>query len=106
MLFLHHREGGTSSEGAVRLAGNSHGVQAFAIDRDGVDFWGMRYTLGLAIAHVGRYLRLSGRVAPDVADDLEAAESDAGAAARLSTTMQDQTTPRRTVELANWLARF
>ena len=94
-------------EGAVCLAGNSHSsVQAFAIDRDGVDFWGMQYHPEFSPSYVGRYLRLSGRVAPDVADDLEAAENDAGAAARLSTTMQDQTTPRRTVELANWLARF
>lgn len=94
-------------EGAVRLAGNSHSnVQAFAIDRDGIDFWGMQYHPEFSPSYVGRYLRLSGRIAPDVADDLEAAETDESAAARLSTTLQDQIAPRRTVELVNWLARF
>ena len=94
-------------EGAVRLAGNGHSnVQAFAIDRDGVDFWGMQYHPEFSPSYVGRYLRLSGRIAPDVADDLEAAETDESAAARLSTTLRDQAAPRRTVELANWLARL
>ena len=94
-------------DGAVRLAGNSHSnVQAFAVERDGVDFWGMQYHPEFSPAYVGRYLRGSGRVAARVADDLEAAETDDGAAARLSTTTRDQNAARRTVELANWLARF
>ena len=38
--------------------------------------------------------------------DLEVAETDESAAARLSTTLQDQNAPRRTIELANWLARL
>ena len=57
-------------EGAVRLAGNGHSnVQAFAIDRDGVDFWGMQYH-------------------PEFSP------------------LRDQPAPRRTIELANWLARL
>ena len=83
----------------MRLAGNSHSsVQAFAIDRDGIDFWGMQYHPEFSPSYVERYFRRSGWVAPDVADDLEAA--------RLSTTMWEQATPRRMIELAKWLARL
>ena len=66
----------------------------------------MQYHPEFSPSYVGRYLRLSGWIAPDVADDLEAAETDESAAARLSTTLQDQNAPRRTIELANWLARL
>ena len=93
--------------GAVRLAGNEHSaVQAFAINRDGVDFWGMQYHPEFSPGYVGRYLRGNGRASADLADDLEAAETDADAAARLSTTPQEQAPPVRTTELANWLARL
>ena len=94
-------------EGAVLLAGNAHStVQAFAIDQDGVDFWGMQYHPEFSPAYVGRYLRGNGRVTAEMADDLDLAEIDAGAAARLSTTPEAQSVPGRTVELSNWLARL
>ena len=94
-------------EGAVLLAGNDHSpVQAFAIDRDGVDFWGMQYHPEFSPAYVGRYLRGNGRISPATADDLEAAQEDPSAAARLSTTPQGQSIPVRTTELVNWLVRF
>ena len=94
-------------DGAVLLAGNAHSaVQAFAIDQDGVDFWGMQYHPEFSPAYVGRYLRGNGRVTAEMADDLDLAEIDAGAAARLSTTPEAQSVPGRTVELSNWLARL
>ena len=94
-------------EGAVLLAGNDHSpVQAFAIDRYGVDFWGMQYHPEFSPAYVGRYLRGNGRISPATADDLEAAQENPSAAARLSTTPQGQSIPVRTTELVNWLARF
>lgn len=103
----HRDEVARLPDGAVRLAGNGHSsVQAFAIDRDGADFWGMQYHPEFSPAYVGRYLRGNGRVPPDLADDLEAAQSDPAAAARLSTTPQDQGAPTRTLELANWPARL
>ena len=94
-------------EGAVLLAGNDHSpVQAFVIDCDGVDFWGMQYHPEFSPAYVGRYLRGNGRISSEMADDLEAAETDSAAAMRLSTTPQCQSMPVRTTELSNWLARF
>ena len=56
--------------------------------------------------YIGRYLRRSGRLAPDAADDLQAVETEESVAARLLTTLQDQNDPRRTVKLANSRARL
>ncbi len=94
-------------EGAVRLAGNAHSrVQAFAIARDGIDFWGMQYHPEFSPAYVGRYLGGTGQVSPQVADDLLSAESDVEAAARLSTSPEAQGDAVRMLELRNWMARF
>ena len=94
-------------DGAVRLAGNAHSkVQAFAIDRDGIDFWGMQYHPEFSPSFVGRYLGGDGRVAPHLADDLMAADSDAEAAARLSTSPAEQGDAVRMLELRNWMARL
>jgi len=94
-------------EGAVRLAGNSHSnVQAFAIDRDGIDFWGMQYHPEFSPSYVGRYLGNIGRVPPQIANDLMQAEHDEGAARRLETSPGDQGDAVRMLELRNWMARF
>lgn len=94
-------------EGAVRLAGNSHSeVQAFAIDRDGIDFWGMQYHPEFSPSYVGRYLGDMHRVPPQVADDLMLAERDDAAALRLSTSPADQGDAVRMLELRNWMARL
>ena len=94
-------------DGAVRLAGNAHSkVQAFAIERDGIDFWGMQYHPEFSPAYVGRYLDGAGRVSPQVAGDLMVAASDADAAARLSTSPDEQADDQRMLELRNWMARF
>lgn len=94
-------------EGAVRLAGNCHSeVQAFAIDRDGIDFWGMQYHPEFSPSYVGRYLGDMHRVPPQVADDLMLAERDDAAALRLSTSPADQGDAVRMLELRNWMARL
>lgn len=94
-------------QGAVRLAGNSHSnVQAFAIDRDGIDFWGMQYHPEFSPSYVGRYLGNIGRVPPQIANDLMQAEHDEGAARRLETSPVDQSEAVRMLELRNWMARF
>lgn len=94
-------------DGAVRLAGNAHSeVQAFAIERDGIDFWGMQYHPEFSPAWVGRYLGGAGRVSPQVAGDLMVAGSDADAAARLSTSPDEQGDAVRMLELRNWMARL
>ena len=94
-------------EGAVRLAGNGHSeVQAFAIDRDGIDFWGMQYHPEFSPSYVGRYLGDMHRVPPQVADDLMLAERDDAAALRLSTSPADQGDAVRMLELRNWMARL
>lgn len=94
-------------EGAVRLAGNSHSeVQVFAIDRDGIDFWGMQYHPEFSPSYVGRYLGDMHRVPPQVADDLMLAERDDAAALRLSTSPADQGDAVRMLELRNWMARL
>ena len=94
-------------DGAVRLAGNAHSeVQAFVIERDGIDFWGMQYHPEFSPAWVGRYLGGAGRVSPQVAGDLMVAGSDADAAARLSTSPDEQGDAVRMLELRNWMARL
>ena len=94
-------------EGAVRLAGNAHSeVQAFAIDRDGIDFWGMQYHPEFSPSYVGHYLGEAGRITPQVAADLMLAETDAAAAARLSTSPVAQGDAVRMLELRNWMMRL
>jgi len=94
-------------EGAVRLAGNAHSrVQAFAIARDGIDFWGMQYHPEFTPSYVGRYLADVERVPPQVTADLMAAERDVDAAARLSTSPDEQGDAVRMLELRNWMARL
>lgn len=94
-------------DGAVRLAGNAHSeVQAFAIERDGIDFWGMQYHPEFSPAWLGCYLGGMGRVPPQLAGDLMLAGSDANAAARLSTSPDEQGDAVRMLELRNWMARL
>lgn len=94
-------------DAAVLLAGNDHSaVQAFAIEQDGIDFWGMQYHPEFDAGFIGRYLGGAGRVAGDVAADLEVADQDAAAATRLGTTPDAQKLAVRATELRNWLNRI
>ena len=94
-------------DSAVLLAGNNHSaVQAFAIEQDGIDFWGMQYHPEFDVGFVGRYLSGSGRLTDPVAADLEVADQDAAAADRLDTTPEAQKLGVRATELRNWLDRI
>lgn len=94
-------------EGAVLLATNDHStVQAFAYERDGVDFWGMQYHPELTCENVADGMERWGRSDPDTLANLRAAPADETAAAAVGTTPEEQAFEIRTLELRNWLARF
>ena len=94
-------------DAAMLLAGNDHSaVQAFAVEQDGIHFWGMQYHPEFDVGFVGKYLGGSGRLAESVAMDLEMADQDVSAAARLGTTPEAQELGVRATELRNWLDRI
>lgn len=104
-----HRDEVTSlPPGAVCLAGNAHSpVQAFALDKDGVDFWGVQYHPETSARTLAGWIR--SKPAPGAQDlalarDLELAEDDAAAAKRVGATPEALTLSERALELANWLA--
>ena len=92
-------------EGAVLIAGNAHSpVQAMVYEQDGVDFWGVQYHPECTALDVaGWYRGRDGDFAAMVAN-LERAEADPDAAARLGATPDQLSLLGRTRELANWLA--
>ncbi|NRB33348.1 MAG: type 1 glutamine amidotransferase [Rhodobacteraceae bacterium] len=106
-LTIHRDEVTKLPAGAVVLARNAHcDVQAFAYDRDGVDFWGVEYHPEYSPEFLGAMLddpRHEGAFA-DMAADLRAARDTAEAADRLGTTTEDMQTEARATELTNWLA--
>ncbi len=94
---------------AALLAGNAHTeVQAISIADGSVDFWGTQYHPEAGPADIAVYLRSRGIFAhlSDMADDLEAAESDGAAAERLGAGKNDLTFEHRSRELANWLSHI
>lgn len=94
--------------GAVVVATNDHSaVQAMVYEQDGVDFWGTQYHPELAARHVAAlYLRVPGIFDDHIAmaEDLEAADNDDAAAARLGTSVSALAVENRSRELVNWLA--
>jgi len=76
-------------------------------EQDGVDFWGTQYHPELAARHVAAlYLRVPGIFDDHIAmaEDLEAADNDDAAAARLGTSVSALAVENRSRELVNWLA--
>lgn len=99
----------TLPDHAVVTAQNAHSpIQGFSYDRDGIDFWGTQYHPELNLADVADYIRSPGifHHKMDLVDDLERAEADAAAAARLETTPEDLQVAQRACELRNWLAHL
>lgn len=94
--------------GAVLSATNDHSpVQAFAYEQNGVDFWGTQYHPELSTTRIADYMRNRDSIFQDHADmiaDLDIAETNEQAAARLGTTPDMLAFDTRTLELANWLA--
>lgn len=105
---IHRDEVSQLPTGAVKLAENNHSEnQAFSYDLSGVSFWGAQYHPELRATHVADYLEdadsiFAGKSA--LIADLNYAETDADAAARLGTSPDALTVFYRTIELANWLA--
>ncbi|WP_052261647.1 type 1 glutamine amidotransferase [Leisingera sp. ANG-M1] len=104
---IHRDEVQRLPEGAVLLAGNAHSpVQAMAYEQGGVRFWGAQYHPELRITDVGRNVQENAVFCghASLAADCAAAETDAGAAARLGTSPQALAPETRLRELANWVA--
>ena len=95
-------------QGPLNWQQNNHSEhQAFSYDQGGVSFWGAQYHPELRTTHVAYYLEdgdsiFAGKSA--LIADLNNAETDAQAAARLGTSPDALTASYRTIELANWLA--
>ncbi|MEX0283131.1 MAG: type 1 glutamine amidotransferase [Paracoccaceae bacterium] len=106
VLCIHRDEVTALPDGAELLASNAHSpVQAFAYFKDGVDFWGTQYHPEYAPIHVAGGLQWMPEAAEMVAD-LNAAEHNAAAAARLGTSVQELSLPIRSIELRNWLGHI
>lgn len=104
---IHRDEVQRLPEGAVLLAGNAHSpVQAMAYQTGGVDFWGTQYHPELKPSDIAGYVRTRGihAGADSLADDLDRAERDPAAAARIGAAPEDLPLAARARELANWLA--
>ncbi|MGI9368092.1 MAG: type 1 glutamine amidotransferase [Ruegeria sp.] len=103
---IHRDEVQTLPNGAVLLAGNGHSaVQTMTYEQGGVRFWGTQYHPELNLQGIGDYVRARGIFAhyAGLADDLEIAETDMQAAARLGTTPRAFAFSERSPELENWL---
>ena len=102
---VHRDEVRVLPERAVLVATNDHSsVQAFVYEQDGVRFWGMQYHPEFTPAFVGGYTGATGKISAEDAADMAVAETDAAAATRLGTTLEDQQFDGRTLEIRNWLA--
>ena len=102
---VHRDEVTRLPDGAVVLAGNAHTpVQAFEYARDGVRFWGVQYHPEYTLDFIGKRVLDWGRLHADIAEDLQVADQDEDAAARLGVRFSDMQTPMRMTELRNWLA--
>ena len=109
---IHRDEVQSLPQGAVVTASNAHSpVQAFAYARDGVDFRGTQYHPEVAPPLIARALRqqqgdagLAAYLAAYLAADLDRAETDADAAARLGAAPEDLALTVRATELRNWLS--
>ena len=103
---VHRDEVTALPEGATLLAANAHSpVQAFAYDRDGVDFWGVQYHPEYSGPHVAVSLR-SRPGLEQMAADLEQVEQDADAASRLGIGATALSLRERATELGNWITHL
>ncbi len=103
---IHRDEVHALPTGAILLAGNAHSaVQAFALQSQGVDFWGTQYHPELHPRDIAAYIRTIELFGDHDAllTDLEHAETDMKAAERLGFAPDDLNSATRTIELANWL---
>ena len=105
---IHRDEVQRLPDGAVLTATNDHSpIQAFAYTKNGVDFWGTQYHPELTTKRIADFMRDPTRIFSDhthMIPDLDNAETDTDAAARLGTTPDALSFEHRTRELANWLA--
>ncbi|MBO9445690.1 type 1 glutamine amidotransferase [Ruegeria sp. R14_0] len=103
---IHRDEVQRLPDGAILLAGNDHSpVQAAVYEKGDLQFWGTQYHPELSPLDIGIYVRARGIFSDhaNLADDLEQAETDLAAAARLGTHPNALVLPQRSRELANWL---
>ncbi|WP_170469172.1 type 1 glutamine amidotransferase [Ruegeria arenilitoris] len=103
---IHRDEVQKLPDGAILLAGNAHSpVQAAVYEQGDLRFWGTQYHPELSPRDIGIYVRARGIFSDhaNLADDLEQAETDISAAARLGTHPDALVLPQRSRELANWL---
>lgn len=102
---VHRDEVTALPQGATVLAGNDHSpVQAMAYERDGVRFWGVQYHPEYTLEFIGRRVLDWGRLAADIAHDIEVADRDTAAAARLGVRFEDMKPSVRLTELRNWVS--
>ncbi|MEM7294335.1 MAG: type 1 glutamine amidotransferase, partial [Pseudomonadota bacterium] len=105
---VHRDEVDVLPTGAIHLACNAHCThQAFAYQRDGVDFWGSQYHPEMRSVDVAHCLQRTNAVV-DIDNDsmveyLLCAEDNYDAAEVLGTTPQRLAMATRTIELQNWL---
>ncbi|MFC3613728.1 type 1 glutamine amidotransferase [Lutimaribacter marinistellae] len=97
-------------DGAVLLAGNDHSpIQAFAYERDGVDFWGVQYHPESSPAQIAGWIDARQTRTAEmerIADAMRDASADPENARRLGVDPADLTLHSRARELMNWLAHI
>lgn len=104
---VHRDEVARLPQGAVLLAENDHSrVQAFAVDSGGVRFWGVQYHPEYTLPFIAGRARAWQRVSEAVAADIEVADHDAAAVARLGVRQTDLQSAARLSELRNWLVNL
>ena len=102
---VHRDEVALLPAGAILLAENDHSpVQAFAVESGGVRFWGVQYHPEYTLPFIAGRARAWQRVSEAVAADIEVADHDAEAVARLGVRQSDLQSSARLTELRNWLA--
>lgn len=105
---IHRDEVQALPKGAELLVTNAHSPnQGFAYARNGVDFWGVQYHPELTVGRIADYMRGGGGLFGSRAHmipDLDAAMTDADAAARIGTTPAALKPEVRAMELLNWVA--
>ncbi|MEN8709864.1 MAG: type 1 glutamine amidotransferase [Paracoccaceae bacterium] len=103
---VHRDEVRSLPNGAMLTATNDHSeIQAFVYEADGISFWGTQYHPELALMDVASYITTPNSVfqeAADLVDDLNCADEDENAAARLGANCAELAFEARTCELINW----
>ncbi|MEM1074852.1 MAG: type 1 glutamine amidotransferase [Pseudomonadota bacterium] len=101
---VHRDEVQQLPDGAVLLATNAHSaVQAFVYEQNGIRFWGVQYHPEYTLPFIASRARAWKRLPDETIADIEVADSDAEAAARLGVRSDDLKPRMRMTELRNWL---